>query len=140
MLSCAERRHDNREKSGTHRYSQVMMLSCVTLLFSFPAHVKPLLLEDPTMPTIPISIDGSIRFRPLVDPRSTVVLASKTRLDASRTDLCRRPRRVVSSRFAFNPRQKPSRDTRHDVRNVDCDAFVGVVGGRRRWMSILERG
>ena len=32
----------NRQISGTHRYSRVMLLSCVTLLFSFPTLVKPL--------------------------------------------------------------------------------------------------
>ena len=97
------------------------------------------MLDDPTLPTIPVFIDESIRFRPHVDPRSTVVLASQTPLDASRADLCRRPRRLVSSQFSFSPHQKPSRDNRCDVRNIVSDALDVDIRGWRCWMSILER-
>ena len=78
----------------------------------------------PTMPIVPVFIAGSMRLRPLVDPRGTGVVASQTRLDGSQPDSCRRPCRVVSSLY---PTQHPS-DTisfpRRDVRNIVSDSFV----------------
>ena len=54
--------------------------------------------HDPTIPIVPVSITESMTFDPLVDPRSTVVVASQTRHDAPQPDLCRRP---CSTSFLF---------------------------------------
>ena len=81
------------------------------------------------MPLVLISKTGTMCFRPLVDVRNTVVVASRTRLDGSWTDLCRRTRRVISGPFAFDTPQRPV-VTRCDVRNIVPDAFVSDV---RRW-------
>ena len=78
------------------------------------------------MPVVPVLITGAVSFRPLVDPSNTVVVASQTRLDGPQTDLCRRPCRVVSSRFAFNTPQKPSRDPRRDVDFIVLDAIMSL--------------
>ena len=47
--------------------------------------------------------------------QSTGVVASQTRPDGPRTDLCRRPCRVISGPFALITHRKPCRDTRRDV-------------------------
>ena len=70
---------------------------------------------------------------PSSTPRTTGVVASQTRPDGPRTDLCRRPCRVISGPFPFNTHQRPCRDTRRDV---TTSLFERVVeegdDGRRR--------
>ena len=63
-------------------------------------------------------------------------MASQTRLDRPRTDLCRRPCHVISGPFPVNARQRPCRDTRRDVA---MSLFERVVMMGDVWRSRLRK-
>ena len=85
------------------------------------------------MQIVPVLITGVMRFRPPRRPRSTGVVASQTRPDGPRTDLCRRPCRAISGPFPFNAHQRPCRDTHRDVARSLFERVVkeGDDGKRR---------
>ena len=110
-------------------------ISLRRIVFNSPKSLK---VAHSDQVTHAVFITGAMHSRPLVNPRNTGVVASQTRLDASQTDLGRRPCRVISGHFAFNTTQRPRRDPRCEVRNIVCDAFDGDVSGQRCLLRFLE--
>ena len=108
-----------------HRYSFDLVLFLISILF--PRRHK--ITESPGFrqrQKTPVSITGSMPSRPPRHPRSTVVVASQTRLVAPRLDLCRRPCRVISGLYPTQHHLKPCRDPFRDVLVVVSDAVVGL--------------
>ena len=58
---------------------------------------------------------GSDVFDPVVDPPSTLLVASQTHLDASQADLCRRSCRVTFVKKTQLVNRTSCRNTRRDV-------------------------
>ena len=63
---------------------------------------------------------------PVVIPPNTRLVASQTRLDRSRTNLCRRPCRVNFARNANRTHQTPCRDTCRDVAGAVLERLNGL--------------
>ena len=70
---------------------------------------------------------GVVRSRPIVDPRNTVVVASQTRLDGPRSDLCRLPYPFITRLMAIDNSREPCRDPRRDVNMVVADALLSLL-------------
>ena len=106
-------------------------------MFSVSDSTKPLSVGRSDSANRPRFVIGNdVVETPLVDPRNTGVVASQTRLDGPRSDLCRRPYRVVSSPFPVNARQRPPRDPRRDVAT---SLLERVVKERDVWRSRLRK-
>ena len=96
------------------------------------------MLGIPTIRFDHVLIMGSIRFQPIVDPRSTGVGLP----DTTQRSSCRLVSSPVSCHFQSVPLQPPHsqcRDPRRDVESIVSDAFDVDIRGWRRWACFLER-
>ena len=124
-FSQAHKRNSNRKESSflsfglsinlnERRQCSEDVMRIVVLLFSRRCFVY----QYPLIPISGITTEGGIIWRessspfsrlgrcvldPVVDPANPVVVASQTRLDGSRTDLCRWPWRLVFTRISTIP-------------------------------------
>ena len=64
---------------------------------------------------------------PSSTPRSTVVVASQTRLDGPRPDLCLLPYPFITRPMAIDISREPCRDPRRDVNMVVADAILSLL-------------
>ena len=64
---------------------------------------------------------------PSSTPRNTVVVASQTRLDGPRPDLCRLPYPFIPRLMAIDTSREPCRDPRRDVNMVVADAIMSLL-------------
>ena len=88
----------------------------------------------------PFSYRERCLLDPVINPVNTLLVASQTRLDGSRTDLCRRPCRVISCVKIVGAPQTPSRDTYHDVTLAVMDRREGQRPRTRCCICFSETG
>ena len=121
----------NRQISGTHRCSRVLLLlSCITLLFSVPDQTKPLNVRRSNN-AIPVFITGSISFRrprqPHETPSSWPQRHASTRLGPT----------CVADRVVSFPAGSPSTTVRN---RLVTPAMTSGTSSRMPSMSMSEAG
>ena len=88
----------------------------------------------------PFSYRERYLLDPVIDPENTRLVASQTRLQGSRTDLCRRSCRVISCVKIVNAPQTPCRDTCRDVTLAVMDRREGQRARTRCCICFSENG